>query len=78
MTWVTPPGAERLLGAVTIQHLNGVEWWEAPRPHHWHRCKAQTRGTTSSGLNVERCPCGGVCIWRDGEDKRFWFERNKR
>lgn len=50
-----------------VEHLDGIPWYEAPRPRRWHRCKPQTRGHS-----IARCACGA--IWILGG----WVERNSR
>lgn len=46
---------------ITMEHLNGVPWEEAPRPRRFHRHWAQTRGVADLRM-IERCPCGGLRI----------------
>jgi hypothetical protein len=55
-------------------HLDGIPWYDAPRPFWLHRCKVQTYGYVGMFDYVERCACGA--IRRGGT--RFWFERNSR
>jgi hypothetical protein len=56
-----------------LEHLNGVDWVDAPLPRRWHRCWAQTRGWF--GLNiVERCACGAA---KPGWSNR-WINKNER
>lgn len=60
---------------VSLRHLDGIPWHEAPVPSHRHKCWAQTDGW--SGLNqVWRCACGAIC----SPDKyaQFWADRNSR
>jgi hypothetical protein len=56
-----------------VWNENDVEWWKAPLPRWWHRCKPQTTGVISESL-VERCACGAIRL--DGSG--FWGERNSR
>lgn len=56
-----------------IEHLDGVEWWEAPRPRRWHRCSPQTRARIARDY-VERCACGAARMGGSGP----WIERNTR
>ena len=60
-------------GEVEISHLEGVPWWEAPRPRRWHFCRAQTLGWIDYFTRVERCACGATRL-----NGRGWFERNSR
>lgn len=60
-------------GLQYVEDLNGVAWYDAPKPRRWHRCKAQTRGRFND-LAMDRCACGGVRYV--GDD--FWIERNSR
>jgi hypothetical protein len=45
---------------VSIEHLDGVPWWEAPPPPREHEHWAQTTGTLQVFEQVERCPCGAI------------------
>jgi len=57
-----------------VESVNDMDWFDAPKPRRWHRCKPQTRGSfTAYGL-VERCACGGVRMGGGGP----WIERNSR
>lgn len=44
-----------------IESLNGLDWYEAPLPPRWHRCKAQTRGYMTLNA-IARCACGATYI----------------
>jgi hypothetical protein len=54
-----------------IEHLNGVDWYEAgpPRLRFWpfHRHAAQSRGLMG-GRFIERCRCGATRL-----DHSMWF-----
>lgn len=63
--------AERDLG---ITHGNGIPWYQAPRPHRWHRCQPWTAGATAELGLVERCACGGIRLDGNGP----WMKRNQR
>lgn len=56
-----------------IEHLDGVEWWDAPVPRRRHRCRPQTRARVNGEL-IERCACGALAFDGDG----FWIQRNSR
>jgi hypothetical protein len=55
------------------EDLDGVAWYDVPKPRWWHFCRPQTRGSFANGL-VERCPCGATRLFGDGP----WIERNSR
>jgi hypothetical protein len=57
---------------VRLEHLDGVDWIDAPIPWRWHGCWAQTRGRLH-GIPIDRCACGAV-RHRGGP----WLERNSR
>lgn len=69
--------------ALDIRHLDGVGWYDAPKPFLLHRCFAQTIGEESDMLGlvrtIKRCPCGAIRItdWRSLRSAR-WLERNSR
>ena len=67
-TWVTAYEDDD----TAVHHLDGVQWWEAPLPRRWHRCRAQTLGRTN-GTPVRRCACGAMDIGGLG-----WGEKNAR
>jgi hypothetical protein len=48
MTWVEVHG---------VEHLDGVPWYDAPRPPVDHEHTAQSRGRLA-GSFFERCACG--------------------
>lgn len=56
-----------------IVHLDGVPWHEAPKPHRFHRCHAQTKGWVNLLTLVRRCACGAIDI-----DGMGWTEKNSR
>ena len=60
-------------GPEYLEHLGGVDWFDAPHPRRWHKCKPQTRGWMMDGY-VERCTCGATRLFGDGP----WMERNQR
>ena len=63
-----------------LQHRDGIPWYDAKRPHRWHRCRAQTRAVTVIGPPseiTERCACGAINIQQDGE-RPHWLKRNWR
>lgn len=63
-----------------IEHRGGVEWFDAPVPRRWHRCKAQTTAELlgPEGFEtVKRCVCGAITINMRGE-KDHWSRRNTR
>lgn len=44
---------------VTMEHEDGVPWWEAPPPRRFHLHYAQTKGW--HGFNeIWRCACGAM------------------
>jgi hypothetical protein len=55
-------------------NLDGVWWYEAPKPRRFHRCRVQTFGYLRSGATVERCACGGIRMDSLGP----WIDRNSR
>jgi len=58
----------------TMEHRNGIAWWDAPVPPRFHRCSVQTEGWI--GLSqVWRCACGSV---RNPGISRRWLDRNSR
>lgn len=57
----------------SLQHRDGVGWWQAPVPPRRHDCWVQTSGV-HNGMLVERCACGA--IRPDGHG--VWVERNTR
>lgn len=60
-------------GTEYLEHVNGVHWFDAPKPWRWHRCRPQTRGFILGDF-IERCACGGLRY--DGHGP--WIERNSR
>ena len=59
-----------------VWHLDGIDWYDAPAPRRWHRCRAQTKGRDIlPGGNgwVYRCACGAT-----SEDEVLWTGRNAR
>ena len=60
-------------GPEYLEHLNGVDWINAPLPPPVHLCQPQTRARFgSAGELVERCACGAM---RTGS---LWLQRNSR
>jgi len=57
----------------TIEHLNGIPWWEASIPPYLHRCSVQTRGWYNYLNKVERCSCGAIRMNGNG-----WSDKNSR
>jgi hypothetical protein len=47
----------------SIEHRDGIDWWEAPAPPRTHDHEWQTRAVVD-GEVVERCRCGA---FGDGE-----------
>ena len=73
--WLEPPPADYYSpdGTFEAHHIDGVTWFDAPRPHRWHRCKVQTWGV-ENGQRYDRCACGAIrAVGGTG-----WFERNTR
>lgn len=66
--WVADRYGKRL----SVEHLDGVPWYEAPIPSRLHHCWAQTRAL-DEGVRIERCPCAAIRLDGDG-----WVERNNR
>jgi len=58
-------------GAEYSEDRDGVNWFDAPLPRRWHRCRAQSRGNL--GGHVYRCACGAI-----SPDGKYWLERNSR
>jgi hypothetical protein len=56
-----------------IEHVDGIWWYEAPRPRRWHRCKPWTSGWMDLFGRVDRCACGAIRY-----NGRGWIERNSR
>lgn len=52
--------------------VDGVFWYEAKMPRHWHRCYAHTSGVVGFKM-VERCACGAIRY-----DGSHWMEKNAR
>lgn len=63
--------AERKMG---MEHIDGVPWYDAPKPRRWHRCWVQTSAYVQFD-RVERCACGAIRNPRFGSR---WAERNSR
>ncbi len=54
---------------VELHHKDGIEWYKAPIPPRFHRCRRQTWGW--AGFNyIERCACGAIKF------EGHWMERN--
>lgn len=58
----------------SIENKDGIVWYAAPKPHWWHRCRAQSRGRLSTGTYYERCACGAI----RGELASRWHNKNDR
>ena len=62
-------------GAEYTEHLDGVDWVDAPLPSRRHSCWPQTRGVFDREM-VERCACGatrfdgGAGVWIDQNSRR--------
>lgn len=56
-----------------VTHTNGTDWFEAPLPRRFHRCRPWTFGFGGGLTYVERCACGAIRL-----DHRVWLERNSR
>jgi hypothetical protein len=57
-----------------VRHQQGIEWFDAPIPRRWHRCRTWSRGVVNGRL-VERCACGAIRLdgyggWMDRNDRR--------
>lgn len=62
----------------SMEHKDGVMWWDAPLPKEKHDCWRQTSAFTSDGM-IYRCACGATCFdrdWRLGNEGWVW--RNER
>ena len=60
------------------EHVDGISWFDAPKPHRLHRCRPQSTAYDILGLViVERCACGAVRFDADTAN-RPWIERNSR
>lgn len=57
-----------------VRSRGGVDWFDAPIPHRFHRCRPQTMGWTKHFTWIERCACGAM---RRDEDLH-WTWRNSR
>ena len=51
------------LNIQNIQHRDGVDWFDAPKPFRVHKHRWQTRAVVDGEI-VERCRCGA---FGDGE-----------
>ena len=60
------------MSGTTIEHVDGIAWWDAPLPRRFHFCKAQTIGWLGFTTKIERCACGATR--RNG---RVWFDKNQ-
>lgn len=60
-------------GLEYLEHLNGVDWFDATPPPRRHSCSPQSRGWMA-GAYVERCACGALRMDRIGP----WMARNQR
>lgn len=60
------------------ESLDGIPWFERPKPRRWHRCEPVFRARIE-GVLVERCACGAI---RNGSPSHptgiHWDERNQR
>jgi hypothetical protein len=67
---------EALKWGMSVEHLDGVPWHDAPIPRRWHRCWPQTKGMVSGGM-VRRCACGALQrpLW---SGRPYWIDRNTR
>lgn len=63
-----------------IGHLNDLPWYTAPIPPAAHDCWRQSWHTDVNGhLWLERCPCGGTRVYREGRPSTLWWVgRNSR
>ncbi len=68
--WLDRVRAER----IPPTSIDGVAWNQLPIPRRWHRCHAQSYGSVGPFHLIERCPCGGTRIDREGP----WLYRNQR
>lgn len=59
--------------STSIEHLDGVAWFDAPLPSRFHRCTPQTKGWTYWFTQTFRCACGAISF-----DGKHWSERNSR
>lgn len=59
-------------GLEFVEDLDGVSWYDAPKPKRLHRCAPQTTGYIG-GVHIDRCSCGAVRI-----NMRTWEEKNSR
>lgn len=51
---------------------HGVDWYDAPIPRRFHRCRVQTDGWVDF-THIQRCACGAIRIYDSG-----WSDRNSR
>jgi hypothetical protein len=58
---------------LSIVHLDGVTWWDAPVPPSKHACWAQTLGNLKPLETIRRCACGSLSY-----DGQYWMDRNTR
>lgn len=70
MTWTEDPRTAASL-SLFMEHLDGVDWYHAPKPPKKHACTAQTRGMVNFEY-VERCACSAIRLGKDG----IWMEVN--
>jgi len=77
----TPADARPDAGAfLSIGHLNDLPWYRADQPPARHDCWRQSWHTDTDGyLWLERCPCGGLRTYREGQPTTLWWvARNSR
>jgi len=58
--------------AVEKWDRDGIDWFHAPKPRRWHRCRIQTQGWVNHFTLVDRCACGAIRM--DGHGP--WMEKN--
>ncbi len=59
---------------MVVYDRHGINWFDAPTPKRWHRCKPWTVAF-DRGSYVQRCACGSINV---GGDRSGWMERNRR
>lgn len=70
---------EYLTFGLTVTHLDGVPWHQAPTPRRLHRCSARTTGWLNLLDRVDRCACGAIRVQPAFARKSSrWRERNSR
>jgi hypothetical protein len=75
--WIPDPLLDQASDVIRIEHLDGVDWMNAPLPRRWHRCRPQSRMWEPKWGVLYRCACGASTD-TEGLAHEWWDHRNSR